>query len=141
MPDVDDGYQAYYADRIWNLIPGTYRANDSDDPDVAGPLQELVARIAGQVAVVRRSIDRPWADRRGHVEVVPAAGRAAGDARCGGVASSREPGRRALGHAGGRLRRAACGARRAPRRLSVRRVLPHRRHAALPRRHGVVRDP
>jgi hypothetical protein len=63
MPDVDDGYQAYYADRIWNLIPGTYRAKDSDDPDVAGPLQELVARIAGQVAVVRRSIDRLWADQ------------------------------------------------------------------------------
>src|SRR5277367_6530140 len=63
MADVDDGYQAYYADRIWNLIPGVYRANDSDQFDVDGPLRELVDRIAGQVAVVRRSIDRLWADQ------------------------------------------------------------------------------
>ncbi len=63
MADVDDGYQTYYADRIWNLIPGIYRANDSDQFDVNGPLRELVDRIAGQVAVVRRSIDRLWADQ------------------------------------------------------------------------------
>jgi hypothetical protein len=63
VADVDDGYQAYYADRIWNLIPGVYRANDSDGPDVSGPLRELVARIAAQVAVVRRSTDRVWADQ------------------------------------------------------------------------------
>lgn len=63
MADVDDGYRAYYADRIWNLIPGVYHANDSNDPNVNGPLRELVDRIAGQVAVVRRSIDRLWADQ------------------------------------------------------------------------------
>jgi hypothetical protein len=63
MAEVADGYRNYYADRIWNAIPGVYRANDSDDPDVDGPLRELVGRIAAQVAVVRRSIDRLWADQ------------------------------------------------------------------------------
>ena len=40
-----------------------YRALDSDVPGVPGPLQELLARIGGQVAVARRSIDRLWADQ------------------------------------------------------------------------------
>jgi len=63
MAEVEDGYVGYYADRIWNLIPGVYRARDSDQFDVNGPLRELVERIAVQVAVVRRSIDRLWADQ------------------------------------------------------------------------------
>ena len=54
---------AYYANRLWHLLPGVYRAKDSDDPTSPGPLRELVDRIAGQVAVVRRSIDRLWADQ------------------------------------------------------------------------------
>jgi hypothetical protein len=63
MPEFVDNYDTYYADRIWQLIPGVYRAKDSDDPTVAGPLEELVSRIGAQVAVVRRSIDRLWADQ------------------------------------------------------------------------------
>jgi hypothetical protein len=63
MAEVDDGYDGYYADRLWQLLPGVYRARDSDDPAVTGPLQELVVRIGAQVAVVRRSIDRLWADQ------------------------------------------------------------------------------
>ena len=63
MAEVADGYDAYYADRLWQLIPAVYRANDSDDPDVTGPLQELLRRIGAQAAVVRRSIDRLWADQ------------------------------------------------------------------------------
>ena len=63
MAEVDDGYDSYYADRLWQLLPGVYRAQDSDDPGVTGPLQELVDRIGAQVAVVRRSIDRLWADQ------------------------------------------------------------------------------
>ena len=63
MTEVDDGYVGYYADRIWHLIPGVYRARDSEDPATNGPLRELVDRIAVQVAVVRRSIDRLWADQ------------------------------------------------------------------------------
>ena len=63
MAELDDGYDSYYADRLWQRLPGVYRALDSDDPTVSGPLQELVARIGAQVAVVRRSIDRLWADQ------------------------------------------------------------------------------
>ena len=44
-------------------MPGVYRALDSDTVGVDGPLQELVARIGAQIAVVRRSIDRLWADQ------------------------------------------------------------------------------
>ena len=63
MAEVDDGYDGYYADRLWQLLPGVYRAFDSDDPTITGPLQELVARIGAQVSVVRRSVDRLWADQ------------------------------------------------------------------------------
>ena len=63
MANVDDGYDSYYADRLWRLLPGVYRAQDSDTPGVHGPLQELIARIGTQAAVVRRSIDRLWANQ------------------------------------------------------------------------------
>ena len=63
MAEVDDGYDGYYAERLWQLLPGVYRALDSDDPTITGPLQELVARIGAQVSVVRRSVDRLWADQ------------------------------------------------------------------------------
>src|SRR5690242_13043321 len=63
MAELDDGFDAYYADRLWALLPGIYRARDRDDPDVSGPLEELVRRIGAQMAVVRRSIDRLWADQ------------------------------------------------------------------------------
>jgi hypothetical protein len=63
MAEFDDGFEAYYANRLWQLVPGVYRARDSDDPSVTGPLQELIARIGAQAAVVRRSIDRLWADQ------------------------------------------------------------------------------
>ncbi len=62
MAEFPDGYDAYYAERLWQLIPAVYRARDSDDPAVTGPLQELLRRIGAQAAVVRRSIDRLWAD-------------------------------------------------------------------------------
>jgi hypothetical protein len=60
---VDDGYDAYYAARLWQLVPGVYRAQDTDSLTEPGPLHELLNRIAAQVAVVRRSIDRLWADQ------------------------------------------------------------------------------
>jgi hypothetical protein len=63
MFDDRDGYATYYTERLWNLIPSIYRANDSDDPDVAGPLRELVCRLGTQAAVVRRSIDRTGEDQ------------------------------------------------------------------------------
>jgi hypothetical protein len=63
MTIIDDGYDSFYAERLWLLLPGVYRADDSADPSVNGPLRELVNRIGAQMAVVRRSIDRLWADQ------------------------------------------------------------------------------
>jgi hypothetical protein len=63
VPDLDDGYGSYYAERLWQLLPAVYRASDTDSSGVPGPLRELVNRIGAQMAVVRRSIDRLWADQ------------------------------------------------------------------------------
>ncbi len=63
MPDIDDGYDSYYAQRLWQLLPAVYRSADTDSFDAPGPLRELLDRIGAQVAVVRRSIDRLWADQ------------------------------------------------------------------------------
>lgn len=63
MADIDDGYAAYYAQRLWALLPSIYRTEDSDAYGTPGPLQELLVRVGAQVAVVRRSLDRLWADQ------------------------------------------------------------------------------
>src|SRR5882672_457713 len=60
MPD--DRYAAYYAAKLWALIPAVYRALDSE-PAEPGPLAEIVDRIGAQAAVMRRSIDRLWEDQ------------------------------------------------------------------------------
>ena len=58
-----DQFEAYYADKLWNLLPAIYRALDTDQFDTHGPLRELVNRIGAQAATVRRSIDRMWDDQ------------------------------------------------------------------------------
>ena len=58
-----DRYDAWYSDKLWNLLPELYRAEDSEDFDRNGPLREIVERIGAQVAIVRRSIDRLWEDQ------------------------------------------------------------------------------
>ena len=63
MADFDDGYASFYAERLWLLLPAVYRTADTDGSGAPGPLRELVNRIGAQVAVVRRSIDRLWADQ------------------------------------------------------------------------------
>jgi hypothetical protein len=63
MVDVDDGYAAYYAQRLWALLPAVYRTDDTDSSGAPGPLQELFNRVGAQAAVVRRSLDRLWADQ------------------------------------------------------------------------------
>jgi hypothetical protein len=60
---VDDGFDSYYAERLWQLLPAVYRTADTDGLGAPGPLRELVNRIGAQVAVVRRSMDRMWADQ------------------------------------------------------------------------------
>ena len=63
VAEVNDGYDAYYAERLWQLLPAVYRTADTDSFVTAGPLRELLNRIGAQVAVVRRSIDQLWADQ------------------------------------------------------------------------------
>jgi hypothetical protein len=55
----DDGYEGWYARKLWRLLPAVYRALDADGSS-PGPLQEVVARIGAQMATIRRSTDRLW---------------------------------------------------------------------------------
>ena len=63
MTQVNDGFDSYYAERLWQLLPAVYRTTDTDSFTSPGPLRELVNRIGAQIAVVRRSMDRLWADQ------------------------------------------------------------------------------
>lgn len=64
MATDPDRYEAWYSDKLWNLLPELYRAEDFDaGVDRKGPLRELVERIGEQAAIVRRSIDRLWEDQ------------------------------------------------------------------------------
>jgi hypothetical protein len=58
-----DNYAVYYADKLWNLLPAVYRAQDTDQFGSNGPLRELVNRLGGTAATLRRSIDRLWEDQ------------------------------------------------------------------------------
>ena len=62
MPDRDH-YEAYYAAKLWALLPGLYRSEDAATLDGVGPLREIVNRIGAQAAILRRSIDRLWEDQ------------------------------------------------------------------------------
>ena len=57
---ADDLYEAWYQAKLWQLLPGVYRAQDAGVAGVPGGLQELLNRIGSQFAVLRRSIDRMW---------------------------------------------------------------------------------
>src|SRR6185369_5933603 len=63
MASDPDRYEAWYARKLWMLLPAIYRSLDSETFDKAGPLEELVGRIGAQAAIVRRSIDRLWEDQ------------------------------------------------------------------------------
>jgi hypothetical protein len=65
MADVQvaDGYEQAAAAKLWALLPEVHRAEDSNSLDEAGPLRELLERVADQIAVVRRSLDRLWDDQ------------------------------------------------------------------------------
>ena len=53
---ADDGYTAFYGTKLWKLLPGIYRTLDLPDGD--GPLREVLNRIGGGFADLRRGIDR-----------------------------------------------------------------------------------
>ena len=59
----NDHYAIYYADKLWNLLPALYRAEDSEIFERSGPLREMVNRIGVQAAILRRSTDRLWEDQ------------------------------------------------------------------------------
>src|SRR5215472_118703 len=63
MNGAPDHYDIYYADKLWNLLPAVYRAQDTDQFGATGPLREIVDRIGTQAAILRRSIDRLWEDQ------------------------------------------------------------------------------
>jgi hypothetical protein len=70
MVEDPDGYENYYAQKLWSLLPQIYRTHDATnafDPTVEnqpnGPLRELVNRIGAKAATLRRSIDRMWEDQ------------------------------------------------------------------------------
>src|SRR2546430_1045518 len=69
-PEDIEHYSAYYAEKLWSLMPAAYRTADTtveEDKDhwdeVSGPLREILKRIGVQVGVIRRSIDRAWEDQ------------------------------------------------------------------------------
>ena len=63
MTQDRDHYEAYYANKLWNLLPAVYRALDTDQFETFGPLREMVNRIGAQAAILRRSLDRAWQDQ------------------------------------------------------------------------------
>ena len=60
---LPDNFEAYFQDKLWNMIPAIYRTLDTDTYNSNGPLREMVNRIGAQAAVLRRSIDRLWEDQ------------------------------------------------------------------------------
>ena len=47
MAEVNDGYDSYYAERLWQSLPAVYRTADTDSFVTPGPLRELLNRIGG----------------------------------------------------------------------------------------------
>lgn len=59
---AQDGFERYYAEKLWEWIPETYRHEDglADPPHVLRGIVELLAR---QAANARRTTDRLWEDQ------------------------------------------------------------------------------
>ena len=62
MPDAADGYRIFYAEKLWELIPPSYRDLDGTS-EPPGALRGLVEVMAEQAAILRRSQDRLWEDQ------------------------------------------------------------------------------
>jgi hypothetical protein len=58
---ANDKFSAYFAEKIWEMIPAFYREEDglAENP---GTLRALVEIIADHAAILRRSNDRLWDD-------------------------------------------------------------------------------
>jgi len=62
LAPVQDEFQRYYAEKIWDWIPAVYKNEDglAKNPNVLRSIVEILAREA---AIGRRSIDRLWEDQ------------------------------------------------------------------------------
>jgi hypothetical protein len=61
---ADDGFERYFAEKIWEWIPEHYRDADGRQENPSrGTLRALIELIAGQAAVARRDTDRLWDDQ------------------------------------------------------------------------------
>ncbi len=62
MTTAKDGFQKYYSEKLWEMIPAIYRHEDglAEPP---GALRALVEILAEQAAILRRSQDRLWEDQ------------------------------------------------------------------------------
>ncbi len=58
---ADDGFERYYAEKLWAMIPSLYRHEDGI-AERPGTMRAFVELIAEQVAVLRRGHDRLWDD-------------------------------------------------------------------------------
>lgn len=60
-----DGYESYYTEKLWQLVPEVYRNEDGLAAN-PGVLRRIVELIGAEAARSRRSIDRLWEDQ--HIE-------------------------------------------------------------------------
>jgi hypothetical protein len=63
--EVLDGFESYYTEKLWQLVPEVYR-NEDGRAARPGVLRGIVELIGAEAARTRRSIDRLWEDQ--HVE-------------------------------------------------------------------------
>ena len=62
---ANDGFERYFAEKLWEWIPEVYRdADGRDDNPGKGTLRALVELVADQAAVMRRDVDRLWDDQQ-----------------------------------------------------------------------------
>jgi len=57
-----DGYEAYYAEKLWSWVPEVYRTLDANPP-ANGALRALIEIVADEAAILRRDVDRLWDDQ------------------------------------------------------------------------------
>src|ERR1043166_8312744 len=62
---VRDGFESYYTEKLWQLVPEVYRNEDGLAAN-PGVLRRIVELIGAEAAQSRREIDRLWEDQ--HVE-------------------------------------------------------------------------
>ena len=58
---ANDGYERYYQEKLWEMLPAIYRHEDGI-AERPGTMRAFIELIAEQAAVLRRSHDRLWDD-------------------------------------------------------------------------------